>query len=217
MSSKRLTYYGEAVEITFDPKACIHQGECVRGNDRVFNPVRKPWINANGASADEVTAIVARCPSGALQVRRADGGPAAPPPTENVITVSPYGPLFVSGNLRMSLADGSEIKDATRMALCRCGASSNKPFCDNSHVGAEFGDSGAVDADCRQDAASGEGELKLRCAPNGPIMAAGPMRLRAGSGRDAMVDQRAFLCRCGASKNKPFCDGTHSEIGFLAE
>jgi CDGSH-type Zn-finger protein len=45
----------------------------------------------------------------------------------------PNGPLFVRGRLRIVGDDGEVIREDTRVALCRCGGSSNKPFCDGTH------------------------------------------------------------------------------------
>ncbi|MGD9410185.1 MAG: CDGSH iron-sulfur domain-containing protein, partial [Thiohalocapsa sp.] len=50
--------------------------------------------------------------------------------------------------------------------------------------------------------------------PNGPLMLEGNLSIRAASGRVAWQGEKAFLCRCGASKNKPFCDGSHKDAGF---
>ena len=63
-------YTGKEIEVSFDPEICQHAGECVRGLPLVFNTKARPWINPDGASADEVEAQVARCPSGALRYRR---------------------------------------------------------------------------------------------------------------------------------------------------
>lgn len=51
---------------------------------------------------------------------------------------------------------------------------------------------------------------------NGPYHVQGKIRLLTPSGREIEVEDEAWLCRCGGSKNKPFCDGTHSAIGFQA-
>lgn len=64
------TYEGDEVTITFDPNLCIHSEECVHGLPAVFDPSRRRWIRPDAASADEVVAAVARCPSGALRARR---------------------------------------------------------------------------------------------------------------------------------------------------
>ncbi len=76
MSARLQTYEGETLTVTFDPGACIHSGTCVRGLPSVFDVKRKPWVAMTGAAAEAIASQVARCPSGALQVRRrADGSP----------------------------------------------------------------------------------------------------------------------------------------------
>ncbi|HYT85729.1 MAG TPA: CDGSH iron-sulfur domain-containing protein, partial [Burkholderiales bacterium] len=61
---------------------------------------------------------------------------------------------------------------------------------------------------------------KIAFTPNGPYylmhdMQAAPVpSLRRASGEACATVRGVALCRCGASKNKPFCDGTHSAIGF---
>ncbi|KAA8946924.1 (4Fe-4S)-binding protein [Mycobacterium sp.] len=66
------TYRGSKIEVTYDDEVCIHAGECVRGLPGVFDITKDPWINPDGASADEVAAQIGRCPSGALQYRTLD-------------------------------------------------------------------------------------------------------------------------------------------------
>ena len=68
----RKTYRGKEVDVSFDPEVCVHSGNCVRGLPAVFDTKRRPWIEPDGASADEVVAQVGSCPSGALQYERHD-------------------------------------------------------------------------------------------------------------------------------------------------
>lgn len=68
----RKSFVGEGVTISFDADVCQHSGNCVKGLDAVFDSKQKPWINPNGATAEEVIAQVAQCPSGALRVEPAD-------------------------------------------------------------------------------------------------------------------------------------------------
>lgn len=71
---KRLqTYETSAITVTFDPNLCTHAAACVRGLPAVFDVSRKRWIRPDLASASEVAAQVARCPSGALQFRYPPG------------------------------------------------------------------------------------------------------------------------------------------------
>jgi uncharacterized Fe-S cluster protein YjdI len=131
------TYEGEEVTVTFDPIRCIHSEECVHRLPAVFDPSRKRWIRPDEASAEEVVAAVARCPSGALRVRRGGDAMASFSPGEEegevAITVSRDGPLLLRGRLRIVNAAGETIATADAAALCRCGATGNPPFCDGSH------------------------------------------------------------------------------------
>jgi CDGSH-type Zn-finger protein len=106
---------------------------CVRGLPQVFDPEARPWVVVDAAGADAVAATIETCPTGALHYRRLDGGQQEQPPTETTIEPRPNGPLFVRGPVHMVDADGRLIREDTRVALCRCGASGNKPFCDGSH------------------------------------------------------------------------------------
>jgi uncharacterized Fe-S cluster protein YjdI len=67
--SRPQSYETEEIVVTFDPKVCTHSGVCVLGLPAVFDIKRKRWVRPELASADDVAAQVARCPSGALQAR----------------------------------------------------------------------------------------------------------------------------------------------------
>lgn len=58
------------VTVTYDPGVCTHAARCVKGLPSVFDVNRKPWIDVDGATADEIQAQVAKCPSGALGFER---------------------------------------------------------------------------------------------------------------------------------------------------
>ena len=68
----RRTYYGPIIDVSFDGVLCQHSGECVRGMGEVFDTAKRPWINPthaeDAALADRLRAVVARCPSGALEI-----------------------------------------------------------------------------------------------------------------------------------------------------
>jgi CDGSH-type Zn-finger protein len=61
-------------------------------------------------------------------------------------------------------------------------------------------------------------DVEIRIRPSGPYLVTGPVVLRDSDGNvfDLTGQTNIALCRCGASTTKPFCDGTHSKIGFLA-
>ena len=140
----------------------------------------------------------------------------APAPPQNEITVSPDGPLFVRG--RIFVQDSEDGADApqTQVALCRCGASRNKPYCDGSHSKVRFVDAGGVASEpsAERSGVTAAGDLTIVAFPDGPLKITGPALLRAASGRVAANGERLFLCRCGNSKNRPYCDGAHKALGF---
>ena len=126
-------YTAEAITVTFNPRLCIHAAECVRGLPAVFNRERRPWVQPDAAPPDAIAAVVLRCPTGALHFVRHDGGAPEPIPTETTILPRRNGPLFVRGPVAIRNAAGEVVRQDTRVALCRCGQSGNKPFCDGTH------------------------------------------------------------------------------------
>jgi uncharacterized Fe-S cluster protein YjdI len=133
-------YEAEDIIIRFDPRRCIHAAECVHGLPAVFDADRRPWITPDAASASEIVTVVQQCPSGALTYERRDGGPAEVVAPEPSVTTLRNGPLHLRGRCTVTDHDGAQIDIGPRATLCRCGASSNKPFCDNSHIEAGFRD-----------------------------------------------------------------------------
>jgi CDGSH-type Zn-finger protein/uncharacterized Fe-S cluster protein YjdI len=213
-TSKLHRYEGTAIAVTYDAARCIHAAECVHALPAVFNPRAKPWINADGAGADELAAAVRRCPTGALHVERRDGVAESPERT-NTAMPTVDGPTYLRGDFALLTADGGVALADTRMALCRCGASQSKPFCDGSHRQSGFNDDATLRAPDSPPPAHGGGRVAIRARPNGPLMLTGPLTLVGANGRRAFAES-TFLCRCGASGNKPYCDGTHKKIEFTA-
>lgn len=136
--TNRLKYKSEKIEVTYDPKLCIHAAECVKGLPDVFNPSNKPWVDANGAVADEIANVIQRCPTGALKYNRLDTGTEESFPASSSIEVIKNGPLFLRGSINITDSDETKLNGETRVALCRCGQSKIKPFCDNSHKEINF-------------------------------------------------------------------------------
>jgi CDGSH-type Zn-finger protein len=218
------------------------------------------------------------------------------------VTVAKNGPYFVSGNLPLkkeiivsnkdgeSVAwrEGEKYPDRDRYALCRCGQSGNKPFCDGTHEEIEFdGDNLAAAVPYNRQAEAFDGpalvltDVQNLCAvarfchpgggtwqltqrsgdpaakkqaiqeacncpsgrlvvwdrktrqaiepdfepsisliedpekkASGPIWLKGGIPLESSSGTRYETRNRVTLCRCGESRNKPFCDGSHCESGF---
>jgi CDGSH-type Zn-finger protein/uncharacterized Fe-S cluster protein YjdI len=129
----RRVYANAAIEVHWEPRLCIHTRNCVRALPRVFDPEARPWVDVEAADPDRVAETVLTCPTGALHFRRLDGGAQERAAEPTSVEPRPNGPLFVRGRVRIVDADGRLIREDTRVALCRCGASGNKPFCDGSH------------------------------------------------------------------------------------
>lgn len=214
-------FNGPGVSVTWSRRRCIHVAVCVFGLPMVFEPGRRPWVDATAASADAIARVVARCPTGALHCTRTDGGVAEPEREDNTVRVSRDGPLYLCGQIEVLDETGALRLADVRVALCRCGKSANKPLCDGAHLASGFRDAGVVSAKRTANAlsapaapGSGRGKLRVRPEPDGPLHLEGPVTL-AGADRVAAVSATsARMCRCGESQTRPFCDGSHQRTGF---
>lgn len=202
------------IRVTWSKARCIHAAECVRGLPRVFQPGSRPWVKPDAGEAARIAEVVERCPTGALHYQRLDGGAAEVPAERNTVTPEPNGPLFVRGLAEIVDGEGRVLLRDTRMALCRCGASSHKPLCDGSHARVGFEDRGEVfDGGVHPGEAPGP-LLRFTVTPHGPLVAEGALVVRSADMLMRMSGGKAKLCRCGSSRNKPFCDGSHEGTEF---
>ena len=198
------------------------------------------------------------------------------------IEVTRNGPYLVRGPCRLCDSRGADVAVRGTVALCRCGNSSKKPFCDGTHSKIGFdgsrlavgpaegsqpyrgkritihdnraicahsgvctgnlpgvfrlGQEPWIDADAAEaeavitlvkrcpsgalsysiDGATPPAEPRERvitASKDGPYFVSGDVELKADGAKPHFADRYA-LCRCGGSKNKPFCDGTHWATGF---
>lgn len=210
--SKVYDYPGTDATVRWDGRLCIHVAECGRADNDLFVGGRTPWCQPDSVDAQDVDDVVRRCPTGALSYATADGTTESPA-ASNTAVVQNDGPLYLRGELELADAPDDMPGVRFRMALCRCGASKNKPFCDNSHIEAGFRDHGAVGEKGPGLDADG-GPLKITPLDDGPVLVNGNLTMLAASGRVAWQGGKCALCRCGASENKPFCDGSHKKVGF---
>jgi CDGSH-type Zn-finger protein len=111
---------------------------------------------------------------------------------------------------------GETLLEDTRVALCRCGESRNKPLCDNSHKQTTFRDKGILGDDRLIKEPTSDGGRGLRIIPtvNGPFLLRGEVEIHSADGKTVYRGSRGALCRCGHSNNKPFCDGSHAEVDW---
>lgn len=126
-------YQDERIAVSWEPAYCIHTANCLNAEPEVFDSMRRPWIVLEAADADRIADAVRSCPTGALHFRRLDGGEQESAPEETTVQPRPNGPLFLRGKLKFVNGKGELIREDSRVALCRCGESANKPFCDGTH------------------------------------------------------------------------------------
>ncbi len=128
-------YTNDDITVVWQPGKCIHSKICFHGLPAVFNPENRPWVKLEESTSEDIISQVKKCPSGALSL--ADKAKAE---SENniIITITKGGPLVVDGDLTIKLANGEQVEKNGVTALCRCGASADKPYCDGSHQKIKF-------------------------------------------------------------------------------
>jgi CDGSH-type Zn-finger protein len=215
--------------------------------------------------------------------------------TEPRITVTANGPYLVAGDIPLrrrapitsehgeplTWSTGTEIEAKDRYALCRCGQSDNKPFCDGTHARVDFDGTETAPTDRYDDRSKAypgtgivvhddrgicehagfcgnrvsnvwkmsaktddtlvrgqvmamiercpsgaltyevDGEpvepvlpIEVDVVTDGPLWVTGGVPIERADGQPIENRNRVTLCRCGASGNKPLCDGSHAEVGF---
>ncbi len=127
------TYEGEHIRVFWDATRCIHTGLCLMAEPGVFDLRRRPWVDVTAAEAEAIAAAIRLCPTGALRYEGKGDFPDEAPDAPTTIEMKPNGPMLVRGRVQIRDRLGRVITDEPRVALCRCGSSQNKPFCDNSH------------------------------------------------------------------------------------
>jgi uncharacterized Fe-S cluster protein YjdI len=144
MESNDREYTNGEVTVYWQPKKCIHATTCYTELNEVFNPRKRPWVNMQGASTEKIITIVDKCPTDALTYRwnhELTEDTTAPskltratdPEKPVMIQIMRDGPIVVTGKIKLTDNTGKEYKTYSITSFCRCGASSNMPFCDGMH------------------------------------------------------------------------------------
>jgi CDGSH-type Zn-finger protein len=136
-------YEADGITVHDNRQACAHAEHCIQGAPEVFHRMHRPWITPEAAAPDTIAAVVERCPSGALSYSR-DGVEHRDLDRTPQVLVRPGGPYEVSGGVELEVGEGEWARHVSRehYTLCRCGGSSNKPFCDGTHWKNGFADAG---------------------------------------------------------------------------
>lgn len=143
MDSNNREYTNGEITVYWRPKLCIHATICYTQLNEVFNPRKRPWVDMSGSTTEKIIDIVNRCPTDALTYRwnhdigtgeipsKKEAAPEVEKPVQ--IQIMKDGPIVVTGRIKLTDASGKEYKTYSITSFCRCGASSNMPFCDGTH------------------------------------------------------------------------------------
>jgi len=132
-------YKGKEITIHDDRGICSHAGYCTDGLPKVFRMNTEPWIDPDGERVEKIIETIKKCPSGALSYS-IDGVKYDKFSEQPEIQITEDGPYYVKGNIALEDEDSPESEE--HYALCRCGNSKNKPFCDGQHWYTKFTDEG---------------------------------------------------------------------------
>jgi len=141
-------YSNGEVTVFWKAELCIHSANCLIGLPDVFDTKKRPWINIHGANSKDIMKVVDSCPSRALTHLKSTKFVTSKPRTSTKkkikfarIQILKDGPLLVSGNFLIRNSQKKKVKVENKLAaLCSCGSTRKKPFCDGSHLASGFKD-----------------------------------------------------------------------------
>ena len=128
------------------------------------------------------------------------------------VYVRPDGPYIVTGDFALN-ARAAPHDDAS-VVLCRCGQSSNQPYCDGTHTRIGFVDAGVLPADTGTADTADGGRLTITPTPNGPLKCAGPLTVSGPMAERAAATTCTFAA-AAVPRPSPSADGTHRRRDFV--
>ncbi|MCK5128406.1 MAG: CDGSH iron-sulfur domain-containing protein [Clostridiales bacterium] len=134
-------YIGKNITIHDDRGICSHAGFCTDSLPIVFRMTQELWIDADAAAVDAIIETIRKCPSGALSYS-IDDVLYDNFTDEKQIVLTEDGPYRVTGGIALDCEDTPTSEE--HYALCRCGHSKNKPYCNGQHWYEKFTDDGKV-------------------------------------------------------------------------
>ena len=120
-------YSSDQITVLYEPEACIHAAECVRGLPVVFDASKRRWIAPEKGEPETIKDVISRCPSGALSYREEettvmnDTTQTAETTTATEVTCLPNGPIRLTGNIEIHLPDGTTEKVRKAIAWMHTG------------------------------------------------------------------------------------------------
>lgn len=141
-------YSNGEITVYWRADLCIHSANCLLKLPEVFNSKKKPWVNIHASGSREIMKTVDTCPSRALTYLKSPKFVTSKPratvkmkPKYARVHLLKNGPALITGNFIVRDAQKKKIQiDSEVVAICRCGASKHKPFCDGSHQTVGFTD-----------------------------------------------------------------------------
>jgi uncharacterized Fe-S cluster protein YjdI len=150
-------YSNNEITVYWKPSACIHASYCYRELIEVFDPGRRPWVDMNGSTTDNIIEVVNLCPTEALtwkwnddkknkevDVNQLNHVKFRRPELMNTndtaqeelpasVKIMVDGPIVLKGNFTLCYnGNTKEVQDGI-ISICRCGATDHLPFCDGQH------------------------------------------------------------------------------------
>lgn len=126
------SYEGKNATVYYNKLLCSHAAECGARAHDIFDPAKKPWVQPDAGSVEQIKEVVSVCPSGALRYSAPGGDAQTLGGDAAAIEIEQNGPLRVT-NIDIDAAYWAEGQTKQKYVLCRCGMSKNKPFCDGTH------------------------------------------------------------------------------------
>ena len=144
---KTKEYKSEDLIVYWNLSHCSHAGICTKRLPQVFDMHKRPWINMEGAPAEDIIKTIDACPSGALRYKLTENSKVDPDlakgpgsidykvDREPAVTIRMLrgGPLLVKV-LSILGIEGETLRECDSLVLCRCGKTANPPFCDGAHM-----------------------------------------------------------------------------------
>lgn len=134
------TYTNGEITVFWKPGKCIHATTCYRELIEVFNPRKRPWVNMNGASTEEIIRVVRLCPTQALSFKynnelneKGETVSSGVQETDAEARIMEDGPLVLKGSFAIYGTDNHPLRPMKMTSICRCGASHDLPYCDGTH------------------------------------------------------------------------------------
>lgn len=130
---RTLNYKYEDIVVHDTRILCSHDGSCFRELPEVFRPREFKWVKPYESTPEKIIRTVRKCPSGSLNVSF-KGDKLPDPDRDPAVHLDPRGPLNAEGSIELRDSSGRTPFNKEHYALCRCGKSLNKPFCDGTHL-----------------------------------------------------------------------------------